>query len=190
MLALGIALTATGALTAAWLVAHADERTSVVAVGRDVPYGAVVTAADLVLADVAPDAGLATVPADQARSVVGQVAAVPLLAGTLLTPESISAQAPPAAGQVLVALAVPAARMPAGSLSSGDRVLVVSTPVRDADPPPATPPTLGATVVRVGATDLDGLTVVDVTVAEGDGPVLAAWSATGRIALVLTPGGR
>lgn len=189
LLALGVALTATGALTSVWLVGHADTRTSVVAVARDVPYGAVVSSADLVLTDVALEARVATVPADQARSIVGQVAAVPLLAGTLLAPGSVAEQEPPARGQVLVALAVPGNRMPARSLSAGDHVLVVSTPVRDADAPSSPPPTLPATVVRVGTTDLDGMTVVDVTVPDGDGPVAAAWSATGRIALVLQPGG-
>lgn len=189
LLALGVALTATGALTSAWLVAHADTRTSVVAVARDVPYGAVVASGDLVLTDVALDAGVRTVPADQVRSLVGQVAAVPLLAGTLLSPGSVSDLAPPLRGQVLVALAVPGARMPTRSLSAGDRVLVVNTPVRDADAPTSPPATLAATVVGIGATDLEDLTVVDLAVADSDGPMAAAWSATGRVALVLQPRG-
>jgi hypothetical protein len=190
LLALGIALTATGALTTAWLVSHADARVSVVALARDVPYGSVVTAADLVVADVALDARIATVPAEQARTAVGQVAAVPLLAGTLLSPAALTSKLPPGPGEVLVALAIPASRMPAGSLSAGARVLMVSTPVRDADAPTSPPPTLRATVVRLGDTDLDGVTVVDVTVPAAEGPIAASWSATGRIALILESGAK
>jgi hypothetical protein len=190
LLALGVALTATGALTTAWLVEHADARVAVVVLARDVPYGAVLSSADLAVADVAADPRIATVPADQARAYAGRVAAVPLLAGSLLAPGSATDAPPPGPGQVLLALAVPATRMPVGALAAGDRVLMVSTPARDAEPPTTAPATLRATVVRLGEPDLDGVTVVDVTVPSADGPLAAAWSATGRVALLLEPGGQ
>jgi hypothetical protein len=119
--------------------------------------------------------------------IVGQVAATTLTPGSLLVFSEVAAAAPPSQGLVLVALAVPASRLPAGPLEAGDHILVVDTPAPGADPPSLPPNTIPATVVRVGDTDANGVTVVDVTVATSAGPALAARSATGRIALVLQP---
>ena len=137
------------------------------------------------------DANVATIPASQLDTVVGSVAAVDLSSGTLLSARAGHAdQPPPGPGQVLVAVAVPANRMPAGGLPPGDRVLVVSTPAADADPSTSAPETIAATVVRVGGVDVNGIAVLDVvTAATADGPTVAARSATGRIALVLLPAG-
>ena len=46
-----------------------------------------------------------------------------------------------------------------------------------------------ATVVRIGAMDVNGVTVVDVTVGPADGPELAIAAANGRVALVVQPMG-
>lgn len=187
MLALGLALVAVGALTSVWLVSSASQRVPVLVLARDVPYGAPITAADLTTTDVSVDPNVATVPASELDTVVGSVAATSLSAGSLLSRTQFTAAAPPAAGQVLVGVAIPATRMPAGGLGPGDRILVVDTPAAEADPSVVAPATIPATVVRVGGMDVNGVTVVDVTVATGDGPALAARAATGRIALVVQP---
>ena len=187
LLALGIALTALGALVAVWLVSSAGHRQPVVALVRDVPYGSVITAADLGTAEVSVDPTIRTIPASQATSVVGSVAATNLAAGSLLTRGQLTTIAPPGPGEVLVAVALPASRMPAGGLQPGDRVLIVETPALDADLSATPPATIPATVVRLAPADVNGVTVVDVTVATSDGPALAALTATGRIALVVQP---
>lgn len=187
LLALGVALVAVGALVTAWLVSSASQHTPVLVLAHDVPFGATLSQSDLAVTDVSVDSTVAVVPAADESSVVGMTAATNLPAGTLLARSSLTAAAPPAAGQLLVGLAVPANRMPAGGLTAGDRILVVDTPAADADPPTGPPPTISATVVRVGAADLNGVSVVDVTVATGDGPALAARAATGRIAVVVEP---
>lgn len=189
LLALGIALVAVGALAAVWLVNSASQRLPVIAVVRDVPYGSVLTDADLGTANVSVDSTVQTIPASESSSIVGSVAATDLTAGSLLTPGQVTTVAPPGPGQVLVAVAVPANRMPAGGLQAGDHLLVVDTPNPDTDPSGVPPATIPATVVRLGATDVNGVTVVDVTVATGDGPALAARTASGRIALVVRPRG-
>lgn len=187
LLALGVALVALGALVTAWLVSSAGQRTPVLMLARDVPFGAVISTTDLAVTDVSVDPSVAVVPVSDEESVIGMTASANLGAGTLLSRASLTPASPPTAGQLLVGLAVPANRMPAGGLSAGDRILVVDTPAADADPPTGPPPTIAATVVRVGASDLNGVTVVDVTVATGDGPALAARAATGRVALVVEP---
>lgn len=190
LLALGAGLMAMGVLTGAWLVNGAGDRQSVLAVARPVPFGAVITAGDLTHAEVSLDPAVSTVPASDIGQIVGRVAATDLTPGSLLTRSAVTDVAPPAKGQVLVAISLPASRIPAGSLQPGDRVLVVDTPPAGGDAPTLPPTTIAATVVRLGAPDLNGVTVIDVTVASADGPALAARSATGRIALVVQPRGR
>lgn len=181
----GVALAMLGALVAVWLVTSAGDRTDVVMLARDVPFGTTLTADDLTLTAVAVDPGVSTVPAADATSLVGQVAAANLVAGSLLAPGQVTAAAPPGPDEVLVPLPVSAERLPASGLSAGDRLLVVDTPAVAADPPSTAPESFAATVVRLGAPDLNGVSVIDVVVAEADGPALAARAATGRFALVL-----
>ncbi|HET8971410.1 MAG TPA: SAF domain-containing protein [Candidatus Nanopelagicales bacterium] len=189
LLALGIACIAAGALTAGWLVAHAGDRSAVLVVARDLPYGATLSTADLTIAEVAVDPVVATVAAADLESVVGLRAQLPLRAGTLLAADWLAPSAGPGPGTVLVPISLPAQRIPVGQLTNGDQVLVVSTPAVDQDPPTEPPPTLSARVVRLGEADLDGAMVVDLAVSVDDGPALATWSATGRIALVIQPAG-
>ena len=181
---------AMGALSGVLLINRAGERVSVLAVAQAVPFGQVITADDLIRADVSVDPSVETIPASNIGQVVGRVAGTNLMPGSLLSQASVTDDAPPAPGEVLVALAVPANRMPAGPLQAGDQVLVVDTPATDADAPTLPPSTIPATVVRMGQPDLNGVTVIDVTVTTTDGPALAARSATGRIAVVLQPRGR
>lgn len=190
LLALGVVLVVLGILGGVWLVRAAGERVAVLAVARPVPYGAVLTAGDLTRAEVSVDPAVATVPAGDLDQVLGLVAATNLTPGSLLTRSAVTRLAPPGPGQVLVAIALPAGRLPAGPLRAGDPVLVVDTPPAGAEPPTLPPATIAATVVRLAPPDPSGVTVVDVTVNAGDGPALAARSATGRIAVVVLSRGR
>jgi hypothetical protein len=183
----GIALAMVGALAAVWLVASAGQRSGVLVVARDVPYGATLTAQDLTVVDVSLDPSVAAIASDKAASLVGQVAAVRLVAGSVLAPSQVTAAGPPGPGEVVVPLPLAPARVPAAGLVPGDRLLVVDTPPQQADPPSAHPAAFEVTVARVGAPDLNGVIVVDVVAPDGDGPALAARAATGRFALVVQP---
>lgn len=185
----GVALTMLGALVAVWLVSAAGDRTDVVMLARDVPYGATLTAEDLTLTSVAVDPGVAVVAADDVAAWVGLVAAADLVAGSLLAPGQVVAVAPPGPGEVLVPVPVAAERLPASGLSPGDRLLIVDTPGVAADPPSVPPASFEVTVARLGAADLNGVSVIDVVVAEADGPDVAARAATGRFSLVLVSRG-
>ncbi|SDD23189.1 SAF domain-containing protein [Sanguibacter gelidistatuariae] len=189
LLALGIALTALGALVAAWLVTGASDRTSVIVLAHDVAYGEVITQTDLSVTDVAVDPTVTTVPAADAGGLVGLVATTNLLAGTLLNPAHLAAQMPPGEGQVLVPLALAANRLPVGGLHAGDTLLVVATPQPGQDTAATATAATQVTVVRVGAADLNGVSVIDVVVDADAGPALAALSASGDIAVVLQPAG-
>lgn len=187
LLAFGIALAVLGALAGFWMVNAAGDRVPVLALARDVEFGATITERDLRVVDVAVDADLDTVGADRLGDVVGLAAAAPLTAGSLLPDGALAPVTPPADGDLLLGVAVPAGRMPAGQLLPGDSILVVETPANESEPATTAPRTFRVSLVRVAEPDLNGVTVLDVTVDDGDGPALAALSATGRVAVVLEP---
>lgn len=187
LMALGASLTALGILLGVWLVNSSDDRQTVLVVRQQVAYGEVITAGDLTTVQLSKGSGVDVIADSRLNEIVGQVAATNLTPGSLLVASQLTAAAPPGPGLVLVALAVPASRLPAGPLEAGDHLLVVDTPAPGADPPALPPSSIPATLVRIGGTDSNGITVVDVTVIASAGPSLAARSATGRIALVLQP---
>ncbi|WP_156388005.1 SAF domain-containing protein [Cellulomonas sp. Root137] len=183
----GTVMVVVGALAAVWLVSSSGHRVDVVVMAADVPYGAPITAEDLATTAVAVDPDVETVPAGDAREVVGQVAAAFLAKGTLLARTDVTSAGVVGPGQVLVPLPLPVERVPAGGLTAGEAVLIVDAPPQGADPVDGTPRSFAATVARVGAPDINGLVVADVVAAAEDGPALAARAATGRFALVVLP---
>jgi hypothetical protein len=173
-----------------WLVGAAGQRQEVLAVRADVAYGEVVTADDVTIARVSVDPGISVLPGADKDAVVGQVATTRLTPGMLLTEGMVEPVGEPGPGRVLVPIAVPAERMPAGGLRAGDRILAVdSEPAgTDAGVTGAASPT-AATVVRIGPADINGVTVVDVTTTSAAGPRLAVAAANGHVALIVEPTG-
>ncbi|HYN57049.1 MAG TPA: SAF domain-containing protein, partial [Motilibacterales bacterium] len=193
LIGLGALLAALGALTVVWLVGAAGQRQEVLVVRADVAYGQAVTGDDIAIARVSVDPGVSVLSAAERDAVVGQVATTRLAPGMLLTAGLLEPAGEPGRGRVLVPVAVPSERMPAGGLRAGDRILAVDAEsaaggsgvgsgVAGAAP-------IAATVVRVGAADINGVTVVDVTTAAAAGPRLAVSAANGHVALVVEPGG-
>ena len=187
LLVAGLAMVALGALAAIWLVSASGHRVPVVMLARDVPYGTILTQADLTTTAVSVDPTVSTVPAADAASLVGQTATTNLTRGQLLSRGEVTVAGVLKIGEVLVPLPVPAGRMPAGGLRAGDRLLVVDAPPTGADPVAGAPSTFGAQVVRVGVPDVNGTIVIDVVAASAEGPALAMRAATGRFALVVLP---
>lgn len=190
LMAAGATLAALGGLAGMWLVNTAGHREPVLVVARPVAVGSVIQDADLAVAQVYVDASVARVPAAARAGLVGKVATSNLTVGALLAPGQVSdSTGVPAPGQVLAVVTVPANRIPAVGLRTGDVIRVVSTPVEQADPRASVSPpsSIPATVVRVSGPDASSVVSVDVLVADADGDPLAALAATGRIAIVLQP---
>lgn len=206
-MASGALLASLGALMVVWLVGAAGQRQEVLVVRQQVPYGSIVTDEDLGVARISLDPGIRSVPTADRGLVVGQVASTRLVPGMVLAPGMVEPEGEPVAGRVLVPLALATERMPAGGLRAGDRILVIdagspgSFPLGSAAAGSAAtgegPDTMGAgpvrwvpaSVVRIGPADVNGMVVVDVTVAAPDGPGLAAAAAQGQVALVVQPMG-
>lgn len=179
---LGALLSAVGVLIVVWLVGVAGQRQEVLVVSRAVEYGRAIAAEDLTVARVSVDPGVRVLSASARAGLVGQLAATELIPGMLMTQGMAEPVGEPRPGRVLVPVAVAAERMPAGGLRAGDRILAVDA--GDA----SSRRTYSAAVVRIGPTDVNGVTVVDVTVAAGDGPSLAVAAANDKVAIVVQPG--
>lgn len=196
LIGLGALLAALGALSVVWLVGAAGQRQEVLAVRSDVAYGEVVTAEDITIARVSVDPGVAVLPGADRDAVVGQVATTRLAAGMLLSAGMVEPVGEPGPGRVLVPIAVPSERMPAGGLRAGDQILAVDSEATDTDgvagaagAARAVAAPIAAIVVRVGPVDINGVTVIDVTAASASGPALAVAAANGHVALVVEPSG-
>lgn len=186
LIALGVLLASVGALGVVWMVGAAGQRQEVLVVRQELAYGDEVTASDIGIARVSVDPGVEVIPASQRAEVVGLVAASRLTPGTLLTDQALSAEAGPAAGQVLVPLALPIERMPAAGLRAGDRILAVPTQSDQS----AVGASFLCEVARVGEMDVNGTTVVDVTTSAANGPGLTVSAAADQVAIVVLPTGR
>lgn len=193
MAIVGVAAVVAGALIALALYTGLDRRQTVLAVGRSVPAGGVVTAGDLYQVKVAPAAGITPVPVSRAGSVVGKTAAVGLVKGTLLAESQLGSPSTLQAGQAVVGLALKPGQAPA-TLRPGTRVEVIDTvkPTNAGDQP--RPVVLTASAV-VSAPDGDapakpaanGVTLVSLTLPAADAPAVAAAAMDGRVSLVVLP---
>jgi hypothetical protein len=186
LVTVGILLTVTASATAGWAVLHAQDTVRVLAVARPVSAGHQITSRDLTVLDLAANSTSSVLAAGDAKQAVGRYATVSLLPGQLLLRESLSDEVLPAAGSALVAVTVPSSRMPAVALEAGDRVLVVSTPADQEDPPHAdVPDSLVALVVSTQPLPDTDQIVVTVQIEQARAALLAARAATGRIAIAV-----
>lgn len=187
LVALAVALIATGGGTGAWLLTRSTQYLDVLVVAVPVARGERIEASDLTTTSLPADtANIAPVDAADLPGVIGQLATSDLAAGALLTGGQIAPELAPAPGTSLVGVALSAAQRPAHDLPSGQRVRLVATPPAGGDPPTEEPTSYAAVVVSATTTETGAL-VVNLEVPTNQGASLAALAATGRIALVLDP---
>ena len=185
----GIVCIVGGALAGGMWAMSASDRQPVLVMARTVPAGQTIRAADVKVANVAADRELRPIDEDDRRTVVGQPAAVDLVAGTLLTRAHLGDSAGLGSGRAMVGLALKPGQLPSAKLGPGSQVEVVDTGAGPGAPSRANPTVLGtARVVAVdkASSDAAGDTVVvSLMVERGDAPAVAAAGAAGRATLVL-----
>ncbi|MER7703137.1 SAF domain-containing protein [Kitasatospora sp. NPDC097605] len=181
VLAMAVALIAAGGLGGAVLYNSTGQRVAVLALARDVPWGQVLTEADLVVVRIASDPALKPLDAADRTKAVGMRATTDLHRGGLLTKSDLAQSLVLSPGQLLVGVSARRTQLPATRLQPGQPVIVVYTPDS------ARAESLAATVYTVGRVDTDGSQVFDAVVDQADAGKLAAWVATGRIQVVLAP---
>ncbi len=187
--AVAIALIALSGAGAAWLSTAVGHTHSVLAARTAIERGSVITAGDLTTASINADPALHPVAASGREQILGRRAAVDLAAGTLLTPQSVTAAAVPAPGQSVVGISLTRAQLPAQPLRQGAKVRIVDAPKTQDDPPSGTPTSTAATVIDARQPSDDGSVIVDVTVPSAEADILAARAATGRVVLILDGAG-
>ncbi|HZM74586.1 MAG TPA: SAF domain-containing protein [Candidatus Limnocylindrales bacterium] len=163
----GAALALTGALVFAVVGLRVNPAVEVLTVARPVAAGAVMSDADLSTVRIVADPAMQVFTATQKAAVVGKTAAVPLVAGTLLTAGQLGKAIDPPVGQSVIAVGLKTGRAPA-DLSAGAQVLVVIV-ANNAAPGAesgASPPVQAQAVVRaVAPADNAGIVVVTVQLA-------------------------
>ena len=182
--ALALTLIVAFAAIGAWLYSSAGAKTAVVVVVRQVPAGHLIAREDV--STVAVAGAVTAIEGQNLESVVGQVAAVPLLPNMLLQRSMITTERALAPTQAQVGVAVRSGQIPADGLAPGDAVTVVELPATGA-PESATASVLvdRATVFAVRDDPaLAGGTLLTLVVPAERAMAVAAASGAGRAALI------
>jgi hypothetical protein len=184
----GVLLVVGCALVFAVTSLNTGGRRQVLAVSRAVPIGHVVTGGDLIVVRVAAPPSVHLIAGAERSSVIGRPAAVPLVAGSLLTREALGAAAVPPAGQAVIGVALKAGRYPPG-VASGVRVEAYAVPGESAagavqqSAAQAALPISEATVLSAQQGQDGGDVVVELQLPNDAVPAVTAAAATGTVAL-------
>ncbi len=130
---------------------HGGHQQAVLTVVQTVPQGQTISATDLGEATVSTSGSVAMVSAAHAADVVGRVAAVALVPGTLLTMADVTAGSTIPIGDAVVGVALKDGQLPSAGLSAGEHVMVVQTAPPGAAVPPTASSTSGAGAAGAGA---------------------------------------
>lgn len=182
-LLLGAALAVGCALVAVLWHANATQREPALALATDVARGDVIESSDIRVVYIGSDEQLVTLGRAQAASVVGQVAAADLQAGTILTSAHVADPQRVESGEGVVGLALDPGQFPASGLAPGDLVNVVSASDGEAA-------VLAEAAVVFAVQDLggQGRRFVSIRTSEEAANEIAAAAERGPIRLVLVAG--
>ena len=180
---LGAALMVIAAFAAAVLYADAGDREAYLVVAKRVPAGHVIGDGDLTETLAAIDGG-AVVPASQRASIIGRVAAVELVPGSLLSSSHVSDSEARGTDEAIIAARLDEGRAPA-DLAVGDAVLLYEVPGEGDDDATAAP--ISGRVVAIETAADRSSVVVSVAVPPADARRAAIAAARDRLTLVLAP---
>ena len=195
--AIGLLLMTVAVLGGASLIRNAQARTPVLVAAGSVQPGEVIEASDLRVVEISfPAAGVAYLSASMEGEIEGRVAAEPLWEGKVLASGSVADAPPFASGMVAITLLLPPESAVGGGVRAGDKVAVLSSPgANEAGADQQSP----ATTILL--TEVPVLSVLQASTAEGEGLLVtltlrleearavAEARASGRVDLVLLPGG-
>lgn len=172
-------------------VAGISGRIPVLQMAGPVGAGHRVAAEDLRTVEVAADDGLGLIPAARQSEIIGRIAAVPLVAGDLVTDSKLGSSAKfPPVGEAVTSAALKAGAFPS-ELKAGDRVAVVMSADASASVSGAaaiTPqPAISATVLTVTSTDTQGAVVVSLLTDQGSALRIGQAAASAMSLVVLAP---
>lgn len=185
-MALGVVVLVMCVLGAMTMYANASDRVDVLTVRRSVAAGQRVTADDLDVVSISSDSKLQTLATTQRSAVVGKIAVVGLVPGSLLTSAQISDGPRVPAGMVITGATVKPGQFPIG-LRAGDDVMLVETPLATATGAAAEPIDRGAARVLEVANldDASSALAVSLIVPDDDAAPIASAGASGRLTIIV-----
>lgn len=185
MIALSVALICVGGLASGWAWQSTSTAQEVLTVRETVLRGALIEEDNLVRVRIGVDPAIKAVPAVEMATLVGQRAALDIVAHSVVTEGQVKDVVVPPKGFSVVGLSLTAAMLPTEQLAVGDKVRVVTTTAGEGAAAAAAPAAYGATVVRSSPDEITGNTLVNVQVATDVAPGVARRAAAGEVALVL-----
>jgi flagella basal body P-ring formation protein FlgA len=190
LVALAVALVATGGLSAAYAVTLVGSTSSYLVVARHIDAGAKITDSDLSIARISSDPLLKPIPATRRANVVGKYAVVELFPGGLLGNDQVGDVPLGGSGTYLVSIGLSPSKVPAQRVKPGTNVVLVATPaqtfVQNQQPTTGPPQTFAGVVADVSTNDnQNGFVYVNVAVAQADGATVATLAAAERLVIVL-----
>lgn len=186
-IAVGVMVVALFALVGTWFYSSTSDRQPVVAVRQPIERGQQVTAADLMVVEVASDQALNTVAGAQSAQILGRTALVDLEPGTLVSVGLFADQAQVAVGNGIVGLALDPGEYPTLTLAPGDRVRIVETP-KGADGDPEVVLVAAAEVVDVTPIGVQNQLFISVSMAAAEADTVVAAASQDRVRLVQVAG--
>lgn len=197
LIALGLAVIATGALGGAWAFsAHNEDRTVVVA-RTNLQPGHKVESSDLTTTTLSGADGAQLVAGKDLSSLVGDYPVTTVPNGTLLTTTMLTNTLDVRAGTTIVAIPVKVGQVPGSGLRAGDPVTLVLTAgsgssnlPADLKPGQSWEASVASVHEQNAATAAQNTTqVVDVSVSSGTAKQVAEAAGTGQVALTLNAAG-
>jgi hypothetical protein len=188
-IALGLVVIVLCLLATASLFSSANNRTQVLALRHAVPAGHTIASGDLAITRVSVGTDVRTTPASALDRIVGRVAAVALVPGSLLSPDDVSVAARVPSGMAIVGASLKAGQYPV-SLAPGDEVRLVEIPAPSAVGDSAAPVDRGrASVLDVARSqDSPDALAVSLLVPTAGATNIAGDGAAGRLSLVVVAG--
>lgn len=183
-----IALILTGGVATAIVVTTSSRTEAVFVLAGAVDRGAAIAAADLTTLNVSEGQTGEGFTTDRLEEIVGQVAAVDLPAGSLVTPGALADSLGIERGQALVGLSLTSAQLPAQRPVAGQEIRIV--PIASGTGLPGDGGEVASvpgTVSSVAVDEATGNVVVDVYVSETRAADLASRAAAGSVAVYLAP---
>lgn len=188
----GILLVVLSALGGVVLFTSNDDRTEVLVAATDLEPGAEIASEDLRIERVALDAGVRSIPAAEAASLVGRHATGRVPAGTMLAPAMFATDVPLGPGEVVVGASLDPGEAPLALLEVGAAVELLDVTVAEpgaAEGSPEAATSLGTGTVWAVEPVATGQLWLSVRVERRVGLAVSVASATDRLRVALIGGG-
>lgn len=176
------------ALVGTWFYSSTSDREPIVAVRNAIERGQQVTAADLMVVEVASDQAINALPSDQSGQILGRTALVDLAPGTLVSSGLFADQALIEAGDGVVGLALDPGEYPTLTMRPGDRVRIVETPKGTTDGDTEVVLVADAEVIDVTPIGVQNQLFISVSMATTEADAVVAAASQDRVRLVQVAG--